>query len=272
MVKLKIICLAGLALLAIAPIKIQSASAVIYLPENCNTYGTWNEETKTCVLNQDLDEGVEIKDNDITLDCNGHSITGSSISYGRGLNLNNKSGVTVANCTIKKFSVGIRLYLSDNNNLINNTVSNNFEGIYLHSSNANTLTNNTVDSNSYFGIVHYYSSSSVLTGNTMSGNRYNFDLSGWGDDNFTNDIDKSNLVDGKPIYYLLNTKNKIFDDSTNAGMFYCINCDNITIKNLTFAKNKYGIFFWNTHNSKIENVVASDNKSGGIYFAHSNKF
>ena len=223
MVKLKMVCLASLVLLAIAPIKIQSVSAVVSLPENCNAHGVWHEETKTCTLNQDLDESVEIKENDITLNCDGHSINGL-FKRGYGLYLNKKSGVSITNCVIDNFSRGIYLRSSGNNNLINNTVSNNFEGIYLYSSDANVLTNNIVNSNSYFGIVHRNSSNSVFTGNTMSDNRYSFSLTGQEDDDFVNDINTSNLVDSRSIHYLLNVENQVFDGSTNAGLFYCINC------------------------------------------------
>ncbi len=269
MTKLKIICLVGLALLAIAPIKIQSASATIHLPGDCNAYGIWNEETKTCVLNQDLGESVEIKADNITLDCADRSIKGRSISSGYGLYLNHRTGVSITNCNVNNFSKGIYLYHSNGNKFIDNIVSGNFDGVYLYYSDFNALTNNTVNSNRNFGIVHYYSSNNTLTKNTMSGNRYNFSLSGWEDADFTNYIDTSNLVDGKPIYYLLNAEDQVFGSSTNAGIFYCINCNNITIKNLTLAKNDSGIFFKNTHNSKIENIIASDNHYYGIYLANS---
>jgi hypothetical protein len=60
----------------------------------------------------------------------------------------------------------------------------------------------------------------------MSDNRNNFGVYGL----FDNDIDTSNLVDGKPIYYLVSASGTVIDSSSNAGTVYCINCDNVTIK------------------------------------------
>ena len=54
------------------------------------------------------------------------------------------------------------------------------------------------------------------------------------DSDFDNHIDKSNLVDGRPLYYIKNASDITYDSSSNAGTFYCISCINVTIKNLTF--------------------------------------
>jgi len=59
----------------------------------------------------------------------------------------------------------------------------------------------------------------------MSGNRYNFETLGKSYSHFNNDIDTSNLVDGKPIYYLVGASGTVVDSSSNAGIVYCINCD-----------------------------------------------
>ncbi|MFA4934495.1 MAG: PGF-pre-PGF domain-containing protein, partial [Candidatus Methanoperedens sp.] len=106
--------------------------------------------------------------------------------------------------------------------------------------------------------------------NNMTGNGYNFYLYGWQDAHFNNSINTSNLVDGKPIYYIRNVSDAIYDSSTNAGTFYCILCNNVTIRNLTLTKNVIGVFFWNTNNSKVENISASLNRNAGIYLSSSN--
>lgn len=65
----------------------------VFLPEDCSTYGIWDEPTLTCTLTQDLTESVEITADNIILNCNNHSITGADTGY--GLYLNNKSGVAI---------------------------------------------------------------------------------------------------------------------------------------------------------------------------------
>jgi len=162
------------------------------------------------------------------------------------------------------------LFNSSNNNITNNTFSNNSNGISLQASINNTLINNTVNSN-YYGILIYApSNNNTLIGNTMSGNTiYNFGLlSGNSDSDFDQNIDTSNTVDGKPIYFLKNATDQIFDGSLNAGTLYCISCDNITIRGMTLTKNWGGIFLWRTHNSSIENNFVPNNYYG-IYLGYS---
>jgi len=96
-------------------------------------------------------------------------------------------------------------------------------------------------------------------GNTISNNHYNFGVSGG---NFNNYVDTSNKVDGKPIYYLIGVVDAVYDAGTNAGIIYLINCNNVTIRDLTLTKNLDGALFHNTINSKIENVTATNNEYG----------
>ena len=250
----------------------QQTQGAIFLPEQCSDYGDWDDETKTCTLNQDLTQSVEITQNNITLDCNSYSITGSGTEY--GIILSETHDVTIKNCYITNFSYGIELYhypfefsSSSNNNILNNnTIFGNHSGISLSSSNNNTLINNTVSSNAE-GIFLDFSSENTLAGNKMDGNQYNF---GVYDPCFPNYIDTSNTVDGRPIYYILNANNKVYDSSTNAGTFHCINCNNVTVKDLNVDKNYSGIRFCKTQNSEIKNINASNNRLG-IYIYLSSK-
>ena len=284
---------------------LQEEKGTIFLPEQCSTYGVWDASTSTCTLIQDLNESVGITQNNITLDCNGHSITGTGSGY--GVYLYRQTGITLRNCIVNNFSygiyllessgssiinsittgtqIGIRFYNSSNNNLLgdtansnnyygiliqnnsnNNIVSNNttnlnnLHGLTLHSdSNNNTLSNNTANSNNEHGIDIYLSNNNTLTNNTMSENKYNFYLLGYSDDHFLNNIETSNTVNGKPVYYIKNTANQTYDASTNAGTFYCISCDSIILKDLTLTNNGLGIFLWKTNNSRIENIISSNN-------------
>ena len=104
----------------------------------------------------------------------------------------------------------------------------------------------------------------------MKYNKYNFGVYDWNDSYFGNNIGTTNLVDGKPVYYIKSADDMIFDHSTHAdaGTIYCIQCNNITIKNITLTNNNAGVFFWKTNNSRIENVNAVDNMYG-IYLSHS---
>jgi len=101
-----------------------------------------------------------------------------------------------------------------------------------------------------------------MQNNLISGNLYNFGASGH------NDVDVSNLVDEKPIYYLIGESDIIIDSSSNAGTVYCINCDNITIYDLILKNNCHGIYFYNTNSSQAKNNQIVDCENG-IYIESS---
>jgi parallel beta-helix repeat protein len=88
---------------------------------------------------------------------------------------------------------GIILDSAHNCSLIKNTVTNCYTGIFINNSSNNILKNNIIDNN-YFGVVLQNSSENTLRGNSFNKNTYNF----VGQNAFPNDIDSSNIVNGKP--------------------------------------------------------------------------
>lgn len=187
--------------------------------------------------------------------------SGSAITLSAGNTM--LEGFEVVNSSFVKAGIDVK----SNDNIIknNNAKSNNYFGIHLsYSSNNNTLIGNNASNNDH-GIDLGSSSNNTLTNNVMMGNKYNF---GGYDSKIGNDIDTSNLVDGKPIYYIVNATNTVYGPSINAGTLYCLNCVNITIKDMNLNTNGAGIFFWNTSRSSIQNVNVSYNYFG-IYLQHS---
>jgi len=196
------------------------------------------------------------------------TVTGNTASGNTytGILISRSSNNSLTNNTASNNSVGIDLRRGDNNTLTGNTASNNSWGIYLEACSATALIDNTANSNNELGISLWNCWSSTLTGNIMSGNSGNFGIYGG---NFDHEIDITNTVDGKPIYYVKDAVGEVYDSSTNAGVFYAINCDNITIKDLTLNNNFIGVFLWKTHNSSIESVTTSSNWRYGIYLRES---
>ena len=179
---------------------------------------------------------------------------------------NSSHNILTVNSVFSKHRIGIYLDYSSNNILTGNNV-NNGGGICLYNSSNNILTSN-IASNDFYGILLSFSSDNTLTGNHASNNQHNFGVGGRDFFDFNNYVDTSNTVDGKPIYYLIGVADAVYDAKTNAGTIYVINCNNITIRDLTLTKNYYGVFFFNATNSKIENVTASNN-GGGICIRYS---
>jgi parallel beta-helix repeat protein len=193
----------------------------------------------------------------------GFTVKNATENYKAGIYLGNSAD----HCNISYNNAtdnyrGIYLSSSSNDNtLTNNTANSNNYGIYLYSSSDNMLVNNTANSNMY-GIRLESSKNNKLTNNTMSGNKYNIDIDG----SYTHNIDTSNLVDGKPIYYWVNQQDQQVPN--DAGFVGLVKSTNITVKDLTLTTNVKGMLLSDTTDSRIENVNTSNNQYG-IYLSRS---
>jgi len=154
------------------------------------------------VLTDDVsnsDTCFTIEADNVTLDCNGRTITGSG--SGVGVYNNGGNNVKVANCNITYFSQGIAVYYGASyGTIVNNTASSNsLWGIILgEGSNNNTIANNIVSSNPYMGIRISASSNNIISNNTVSANDEGITLYASSNDNlfynnFLNNTD--NLID-----------------------------------------------------------------------------
>jgi len=187
-----------------------------------------------------------------------------------GVLLTSSNNNTISRNTVSRNDKGISLQYSENNILDTNIAyMNNLDGISLVNSSGNNLICNIADSNNKYGIVIHHSGRNTLVQNSASNNTYNFKLAGFQDFHFDNNIDTTNLVEGKPIIYVRNASNRVYDASTNAGTIYVIESKNLLIENLILSGNEHGILLWNTTNSQIENVTTSNNNYG-IFLQNSN--
>jgi len=181
-----------------------------------------------------------------------------------GIRLCTSNNNTILKNKVSDNEYGIGAYHSSNNAIErNNAICNNY-GVGIFSSDNNEIEGNNVTGNDY-GISLYPSRGNIMRSNHMSGNRFNFGAYGH------NDIDTTNFVDGKPVYYLVGASDKVIDSSSDAGAVYCIDCENVTVRGLTLKNNEYGIYFHNTSKSRIEdNNVTSNNVYGIRLYSSSN--
>jgi parallel beta-helix repeat protein len=103
----------------------------------------------------------------------------------------------------------------------------------------------------------------------MFGNRRNFKIDGSLISDYDNDIDKTNQVNGKPIYYLKDVNNETIDSTSNAGLVGCFNCSNITIRGLSISGTRTGVGLYKTNHSLVEYNNLTDLEEG-IYLYSSN--
>lgn len=187
------------------------------------------------------------------------------------------------NLLITNSEAGIFLTNSTYNNIDKNNITGNNHGIYMYSSsNYNIITENNMTKNNYYGMIIDYSSNSTITSNIITANyggikmtsssnntmrtnkicynKYNVEVWGLTLTHFIHDIDFSNTVDEKPIYYLINRQNE--EIPSNAGYVGLVNCTNVTVRNLNLTKNGQGLLLAYTTSSIIKENTFMDNYYG----------
>jgi parallel beta-helix repeat protein len=187
---------------------------------------------------------------------------------GWGIDLNVSYNDTLSDNNITaNGNYGIGLWWSSGDVLSGNDITaNGGDGIFVIGSVNNTLSGNNVTAN-YHGIYLQSSSGNVLSGNVMASNTYNFGVFGDVLSDFVNHVDTSNLVDGKPVYYLMNQSNIVISPQTyprGVGYLGLLNCTNVTVQGMTLTKNGQGLLLVNTTDSKITDNNVTANRIEGI--------
>jgi len=150
--------------------------------------------------------------------------------------------------------------------LIGFTIQNGAAGIIISYADNNILKNNRVISN-IFGIGIIVSGNNILINNTLSGNRMSFGVTGMVLDKsvrwlqyFIQDVNVSNTINGRPIYYYVNKNGETIP--ANAGYVAVVNSTNVTVENANINNNDQGILLAYTTNSTIANSNLSQNPLG----------
>jgi parallel beta-helix repeat protein len=198
-----------------------------------------------------------------TIQNNIFSNNGNAINLYWGTSVNNN----VANNSIMNNNVGITVWYSNDNVIVENTLSNNNVGMEFSWGSVNNAINSNLIVNNGYGI-HFSAASggSTLRNNNMFSNKYSLIVDGWDYADYLHDIDISNTINGKPIYYLVNQKDK--EIPSNAGYVGAVGCENIVVRGQNLSNSGQGIMFANTIASTVEDVDISNNLYG-IYLMYS---
>ncbi len=144
----------------------------------------------------------------------------------------------------------------------------NSSGVYLYST-ANCNVSRNIIKNNIRGIKLTNSSYCALRDNDIKYNTYNFGVSGDTLEHFIHDIDVSNKVSGRPIYYGVNKSDEPVP--TGAGYIALVNSTKITVKGAALTNNYPGILIAYTNDSTIENMDIRYNYDGVLlWHSHNN--
>lgn len=185
---------------------------------------------------------------------------------------------------------GIYTLGADDNIFANNTVSwNGQNGLTLGASDRNQVENNTLTGNERYGIYISSSTHNTLRDNKMEENGIH--IHGWSVNEWNmHEIDTSNTVGGRPVYYLKNMTGGSVPPG--AGQVILAKCDNVTIEfqdinnssagiilgyangnviaNNTISHTYVGVDLWKSNNVTIIDNTITSNRKSGVFLTFSN--
>ncbi|MFX1572728.1 MAG: right-handed parallel beta-helix repeat-containing protein [Promethearchaeota archaeon] len=186
-------------------------------------------------------------------------------------------------CTNSKnysFYAGIKLVNTNNGRLINNNCSfNNEDGMIIDDCSNISVINNNLNSNSRVGIYMYDCSLNIVQDNSINNNNYsgvliensiNNNFSGnilnkcgfFLLDAISQNIDTTNLVNGKPICFYKNRIGLGPNDFKNFGQIILFNCRDSSISNLNLSQSSFPILLYFCKNNTIYRNIVSKNTIG----------
>jgi len=280
----------SLMLITLPEIGIAKAESTIYIRADGTVEGTdkIHRDGNVYTFTGNINDPVVVERDNIVVDGGGYTLQGTGT--GRGIDLSERKNVTVKNFEIKQFGIGVHICADSeegNNTISGNTITNNEKGIWLSSSSNNTISENTITNNNrgieIRGGYPIYSLNNTIYGNYIANNENGIFLVDTSNNIFRNnkmvanernfvdhadifmrahinDVDATNTVNGKPIYYWVNEHDKIIP--SDAGYVALLNCVNITVQNLELANEHYGILLGSTANSTIVNNTIKNNDYG----------
>jgi len=224
--------------------------------------GSIGDEVSRNDLSGNLVSGIDVF---LSSKCN---LTDNRISGGQiGISLRSSEGSNVSdNTCLKNERAGIYLDSANGNLISENSLTKNGNGILLQGGSNNHLVSNQAMENTY-GITLRGCSWNMLKKNILRSNSYNLRIEpsqDWSElsdyDCFVQDIDESNLVDGKPVCYLIGKADIVVPNK--CGFLALVSCRNIRAANMTISNSSVGVLLVNSSNCNIQNSSISFAESG----------
>jgi parallel beta-helix repeat protein len=196
-------------------------------------------------------------------DSNNNNISNNNFSsnFDLGIYLDNSCENSIINNSFySNRKAGLLLGFSNENNIEGNNFTQNDLGIWTIRSDDNLLINNILTSNDRAAFASEWSCENTYINNTMAEN--GFGIVGDSIQHFnTHNIDISNTVSGKPVYYWKNITGGTIP--SGAGQVILANCKNITVSNQEIENGTFGIeLAFSSNITIIGNEIASNNMYG----------
>jgi parallel beta-helix repeat protein len=249
----------------------------------------------TYTFTDNINDSIVIERDNIIVDGAGYILRGSGTFDSKGVELSNRSNITVKSVRIQEFYFGIYLSSSSNNVIWGNSITNSSNlgyGIWLESSSYNFLLENTL-TNNYDGILLCESSNNnVISGNIITSgyngglglvyssnnntvSRNNITNYGWwgvwlSESSNHNTFFGNNIenTDGIGIFY--SSYNNVFENEIKnnsdqgVGLYISPN-NNITKNSITNNYQGIGLFLSSDGNTISENIIANNGEGVSLF-------
>ena len=242
--------------LAILSCQIPTANAYFHISPDGHVSGTdkIHRNDNVYTFTDDIYMNIKVEKSNIIIDGGGFKLEDRAPAGNWGIVLSSDvHDVTIKNLIIIGFGRGIML-TGSGNMVTGCTIIDCYEGILLEGANDNTITDNKFVNT---GIRFDDSSNNRLRNNKLENSGIG---TSW--QNSYNDIDSSNTIDGKPIYYLVNQHDLIISpvNYPEIGCLILIGCTGITIKDIAFSiqTTNGGVWLTYTRDSMVINNTFTD--------------
>jgi parallel beta-helix repeat protein len=206
----------------------------------------------------------------IIIDGSRHTIVGNNITGCYvGMKLNDPGSSSICENNVADNTYGFWLWVGGGNNISGNNFTANGIALLLDACSDNNITGNHILDSGWTqarsgdfngGIFFDHSSQNTLRNNCLANNTYNIAVGGDSLQDFVNDVDASNEVDGRPVCYWTNKQEMTVPPG--AGYVALVNCTGITVQNLTLRNSWDGLLLAFTTNSTITQNNITDNHCG----------
>ena len=229
-------------------------SSVYFIIKKCTTYNSGTDPSNAGIYLIQTDNGIILDNN-----CSNNNSRGFLLGVGGN---NTLSGNIASNNRRDGFVLGV----GGNNTLLGNIANNNSRGFVLGGSSNNTFLGNIANNNSQ-GFYLGMGGNNMFKGNIM--NLGGISTYGSINEMTSQNIDNSNLLNNKPIYYYGNEIGLKPNDFLNAGQIILINCNDSIISGVNISNCYHGIYLDYSNNNTIEDNIVNNNINNGITMENS---
>jgi len=176
-----------------------------------------------------------------------------------GIHLLNAKNCNIYGNIITDCGAGIWLYNAHDNRIADNSISGCDYGVRVEVSTGNHISGNSLTGN-WGGVWLLSSTKNKLATNTLTNNVRNFGVSGSEISSYINDVDTTNTVNGKPIYYWIGKTDQTVP--LNAGCVILANCKNIIVHDLSLSNVKDAILLAHCYKTTVKSNQIKDCDTG----------